>query len=90
MFDLSDKTRKRYDENQKSMTDQLKGKKVKYKDIITLNTDGTIKENIYTIVKYFPNEFRYFQCGYMNARLRIKSEDGKYKTVNIEKMSFIE
>lgn len=81
MFDLSEKTRNRYIEAEKLMTEKLKGKKVKYKE--------SNDENIFTIVKYFPNEFSYFQCGYMNARIKIKSEDGKYKTVNFEKFSFI-
>lgn len=47
-------------------------------------------KKFYTIVKYYPNEFSYFRCGYMNDRVKIKSEDGKNRTVNIEELTFID
>jgi hypothetical protein len=93
MFDLSENTRKRYLEVQKEMTDEVKNNIVKL--LPEFNEHYYSKRKfwdykVFIIIKYYPDEYSFFKCGYMNPRIKIKSPDGKYiTTVNVEHFEFI-
>lgn len=92
MFNLTEQSRKSYNDAAVSITNTIKNKLIEINPEYNHHYKGK-KFNSYItfkIVKYYPSEFSYFNCGWMNPRVTVKSLDGKYRTtINYDHVIFV-